>query len=346
MSYQREFERRLNVGVVGVGGHCYRNLLPAMNYLPVRLAAMCDVDEKRLRLTAAQYGVERTYADAGQMFADGGLDAVFIAVSPQLHPELTCQALDAGLHVWLEKPPAMGADGVRRTLACRGDRVVVVGFKKAFMPAFAKVREVLAQPASGALRTILGEYDMDVPQDGERVLTEGRFTNWLANGVHPLSAMMSVGGRVEAVTVHRGARGGGACILEFAGGAIGNLHLAAGMQGPTERYSFFAEHAHLTVENARVSMHRAIPFDYARTTTYAPEGDGHGTVSWEPRFTLATLENKALFIQGMYGEMRHFCDCVMEGRRPEMGTLEFALNVMQVYEAGLVSAGQRVEVAA
>jgi hypothetical protein len=30
MSYQREFERRLNVGVVGIGSHAYRNVLPAI----------------------------------------------------------------------------------------------------------------------------------------------------------------------------------------------------------------------------------------------------------------------------------------------------------------------------
>ena len=54
MSYQRDFERRLKVGIVGVGGHCYRNLLPTMNYLPVRIVAMCDVNEERLRATAAR----------------------------------------------------------------------------------------------------------------------------------------------------------------------------------------------------------------------------------------------------------------------------------------------------
>ena len=37
MSYQREFEQRLNVAVVGVGSHGYRNILPALHYLPVRL---------------------------------------------------------------------------------------------------------------------------------------------------------------------------------------------------------------------------------------------------------------------------------------------------------------------
>jgi len=139
---------------------------------------------------------------------------------------------------------------VRRMIERRGDRVVVVGFKKAFMPAMAKVREVLAREESGKLLSILGEYAMDVPRDGQAVLAQGRYTNWLGNGVHPLSAMISVGGRVVAVTVHRGAHGGGACILEFESGALGNLHLSAGMKGPTERYSFFAQNAHLTLENA------------------------------------------------------------------------------------------------
>ena len=44
MSYQREFERRLNVGVVGVGSHAYRNILPTLHFLPVRLVALCDLN--------------------------------------------------------------------------------------------------------------------------------------------------------------------------------------------------------------------------------------------------------------------------------------------------------------
>ena len=34
MSYQREFEERLNVAVVGVGSHGYRNVLPTLTFLP------------------------------------------------------------------------------------------------------------------------------------------------------------------------------------------------------------------------------------------------------------------------------------------------------------------------
>ena len=346
MSYRREFDRKLNVGVVGVGSHCYRNLLPCMTYLPVAIRALCDVNASLLARTADEYGVERRYDSAAEMFADGDLDAVFLSVSAEQHPPLACAALDAGLHVWMEKPPAVRASDVQTMIDHRGDRVVVVGFKKAFMPAIGKAIELLGAPEAGALRTMLGEYPVEVPADGQRVLAERQSPNWLLNGVHPLSAMLAVGGPVSAVATHRGARGGGACVLEFAGGAIGTLHLAAGMRGPTERYSFLAEGRHVTVDNGgmRVTLHRGIELDYARTTNFAPPGTESGSVVWEPQNCLATLENKAFMTQGIYEEMHTFCRCALDGVAAERGGLEFALDVMRAYEAALLSDGRLVKV--
>ena len=56
------------------------------------------------------------------------------------------------------------------------------------------------------------------------------------------------------------------------------------------------------------------------------------------------MENKAIFIQGIFDELLDFCDAVLEGRQPAIGTLEFALHVMQVYEAGLLSDGHPVTI--
>jgi predicted dehydrogenase len=345
MSYQRDFARRLNVGVVGVGSHCYRNLLPTMTFLPVNLRAFCDVNIDLARRTAPQYGVSNCYASAAEMYRNEQLDAVFISVSAQLHPRLACEALDAGLHVWMEKPPAMRAAEVQEMIRRRKDRVVVVGFKKAFMPSTRKVIEILSRPQFQPLKTILAEYPMTIPEGGGGVLEERGFTNWLGNGCHPLSLMMAAGGPVSAVTVHRGANGGGACILEFAGGAIGNLHLADGTPRQTERYAFYAKGCEVTIDNNwRVTLQRGIPFEYGKTTAYAPDGLEHGAIVWEPQNCLATLENKALFTQGFYDEMRYFCDCVLEAKPARRGDLEFALQVMQVYEAALLSDGRRVPI--
>jgi predicted dehydrogenase len=315
MPYQREFENKLKVGIVGVGSHAYRNLLPAMNYLPVTLQAVCDSNRPLAEKTAAQYGAKGCYDNAAEMYRREKLDAVFLCVSPLLHPQLACEAFAAGLHVWMEKPPARRASEIVDMIRHRKDRVAVVGFKKAFMPATRKAIEIFADKQFGPLRSILAVYPMTIPDDGEAVLAGNTVINWLRNGCHPLSLCMAVGGKVNAVTVHRGGDGSGACILEFASGAIGNFHLASGRNKgqPIERYSFF-------------------------------EGLDSGAIVWEPQNREGTLENKALFTQGIYDEMMYFCTHALSGKPAERGSLEFTLEVMKVYEAGLLSRGKRIEI--
>ena len=345
MTYQREFDRRLRAGIVGVGSHSYRNLLPTMTFLPVDLVAVCDLNRDLAAATARQYGAAGVYTSSPEMYRREKLDAVFLCVSPQTHPTLVAEALDAGLHIWFEKPPAMRASDVEALIPRRGDRAVVCGLKKVFMPATRKVVEILAQEKFKPLRSVLAEYPMSIPSNGRRVLESREFTNWLGNGCHPLSLMIEVGGEVSAVRTHRGRHGGGACVLEFSSGAVGNLHLADGAPRPVERYAFYGRGVEVTIEDGRrVTMQRGIPFDYARTATYAPEGLDHGAVVWEPQNSLATLENKALFTQGFYDEMKYFCDCALGGRPAVRGGLEFALHLMRVYEAALLSDGDRVNV--
>lgn len=347
MSYQREFENKLNVAVVGVGSHGYRNILPTLTFLPVQLKAFCDVNVDRAAVTAQQYGVQRWYKKTADMLRNEELDAIILCVPPRLHPELTCEALDAGVHVWLEKPPGMFASEVEEMIRHRKDKVVVVGFKKAFMPATQKIIEIFAKEEYGPLRTALGVYPMTIPQDGKRVLREKEHTNWLQNGCHPLSLLLAVGGKVAAVTVHRGQRGGGACILEFASGALGNFHLADGaLHGqPSELYQFFGDGCHAEITNGnRVLLQRGMRFDYSGSTDFVPEGFDSGAIVWEPQNSLGTLENKGLFIQGFYQELRYFCDCILAGEPAQKGSLEFALEVMKVCEAGLRSGGDRIQV--
>ena len=347
MTYQRDFEHKLNVGIIGVGSHAYRNLLPALNFLPVTLRAICDQNRPLAERTAAQYGARSCYTTAADMYRNENLDAVFLCVSPQLHTKLACEAFDAGLHVWMEKPPATRASEVVEMMRHRKGKVAVVGFKKAFMPATQKAIEIFSSHAHGPLRSILAEYPMTIPEDGEAVLREGRYENWLRNGCHPLSLCIAVAGKVSAVTVHRASHGGGVCVLEFSNGIIGNFHLAAGNNNgrALERYSFFGDASHLVIDNGlRVTLHRGIPFAYGKTTTYVPEGMESGAIVWEPQNREATLENKALFTQGIYQEMNYFCECVLAGKSAEKGSLEFTLDVMNAYEAALLSSGRRIEI--
>ena len=347
MSYQRSFEKVLQVGIVGVGSHCYRNILPAMNYLPVHIRAVCDINANLAAATARQYGCESWYTGTAEMYEKEQLDAVFLCVSPQLHPRLTCEALDAGVHVWLEKPVSMRSAEVDDMIGHRRDRVVVVGYKKAFMPATQKALEIIHSDTYGHLRSILAVYRMNLPVNGQEVLENRIATDMLLNGCHPLSLMLATGGAVKAVTAIRSEKDSGIIILEYANGVIGNFHLASGTHAgmPVESYSFFGDGWHLNIDNCcEVKLERGIPFDYGRTTSYLPEGDDSGAVVWRPQNGLATLENKALFTQGIYNELMYFCTCVLDNKPAVQGSLEFAREVMRVYEACLLSNGKRIEI--
>ncbi len=343
MSYQREFARRINVGIIGAGSHGYRNILPVMNYLPVRITAICDPHAELGALTAQQYGCQY-YANTRAMYEHADIEAVFICVSPKLHPQLVIEALDTGKHVWVEKPIATRAAEVAEMIAHRKNQVVVVGLKKAFMPATAKTIEIVNSPQYGNLRSLLAVYHMTMPANGQEILDTKDTPNWLRNGVHPLAFLMAVGGKVATVTTIANATGHGLVALQFANGVIGNLHMASGPQPNLESYGAYGDNWQLEIADTRITLQRGIPFDYRRTTNYAPAGDEGGAIVWEASNCLATLENKALFTQGFYQETKYFCDCVLKGETPVQGTLEFAQEMMQVYEAGLLSGGKPIAI--
>ena len=93
-----------------------------------------------------------------------------------------------------------------------------------------------------------------------------------------------------------------------------------------------------------MTLQRGIPFNYGKNLTYLPEGLDSGAVVWEPQNREGTLENKALFTQGIYNEMQYFCAQALANAPAQKGSLEFALAVMKVYEAALLSKGKRVEI--
>ena len=341
MTYQREFDTRINVGVIGIGSHGYRNILPLMNYLPVTVKAVCNRTAAVGRITAAQYGCAH-YQSPQEMYDREDIDAVFINVSPKLHPAMVIEALDRGKHVWVEKPVATRASQVEEMIAHRKDRVVVVGFKKMFMPAAQKAIEVAHSPKYGNVRSILAVYPMTIPGNGREVLDKGDAPNWLINGVHPLSFLMAVGGRVSAVTAICNEARNGILAIQFANGAFGTFHLSSGPPPRLERYAVYADKWQIDVENTRVTLYRGIPGTHGKITSYAPEGDDSGAVVWEISNCQAGLENKAEFTQGMYAAMMHFCECVLNKKAADKGTLEFALEMMKVYEAGLLSEGKTI----
>ena len=93
------------VGVAGLG-YWGPNLARNFDEL-AELAWVCDLDDEHRDRFAARYPGARATASVDEMLADESLDAVVISTPVPTHYALAKQALEAGKHVLVEKPPAM-----------------------------------------------------------------------------------------------------------------------------------------------------------------------------------------------------------------------------------------------
>src|SRR5690349_1240897 len=99
-------EPRMRIALVGCGyvADYYMGTLP--NHPGLRLIGVMDRDEKRATQFAAYYSVPR-YASLQQLLADDQIDLVINLTNPASHFEVTRACLEAGKHVYSEKPLAM-----------------------------------------------------------------------------------------------------------------------------------------------------------------------------------------------------------------------------------------------
>ena len=154
-------ERRLRVGIVGVGNNAATHHIPAYRRLPqVELTACCATSLPRAQLGAERLGIPKAYADVGTMIRAEGLDAVSICSPNDAHHRNTLDALDAGAHVLCEKPMALNQQQAREMCdaAARADRQTMVAYTYRFVPAARMAKELIAAGELGEPFTFQASY--------------------------------------------------------------------------------------------------------------------------------------------------------------------------------------------
>ncbi|TYS69809.1 Gfo/Idh/MocA family oxidoreductase [Sutcliffiella horikoshii] len=101
---------QLRMGIIGVGGIAQNRHIPTFLKMAekVTITAISDVNEETARMVGEKFGIANVYAHYADMFEH--VDAVTICTPNKFHAEITIAALEAGLHVFCEKPMAMRPD--------------------------------------------------------------------------------------------------------------------------------------------------------------------------------------------------------------------------------------------
>ena len=146
----------LRVAVLGYG-YWGPNIVRALSLTPgVELAAVVDANAGALRKAAAQYPGIAVYENDRAVLADPDVHAVVVSLPTELHYNAARRALDAGKHVFVEKPLCLHAADAQKLVAMAHDagKTLMVGHLLMYHPGIVKLKELVRSGRLGRIRYI------------------------------------------------------------------------------------------------------------------------------------------------------------------------------------------------
>jgi len=217
---------RAKVGVAGLG---YWGPNLARNFADLaELTWLCDLSAESRSVFQVRFPQARVTGDFGDLIADATLDAVVIATPVPTHYELAKQALLAGKHVLVEKPPAVRAAEMDElvSLAAERDLTLMPGHLLLYHPGVLKLKQLIDSGELGEVLCVYGNrQNLGIVRTNENAL-------W-SLGVHDLSVILHLLDEEPAeATAHgrdfltEGVEDVVFCYLRFPSGKIAHMHLS------------------------------------------------------------------------------------------------------------------------
>lgn len=195
-------------GIIGCGDVTDKKSGPAFQrVVNSKLVAVMRRDAEKAADYAARHQVPRWYAEASGLINDPEINAIYIATPPSSHEKFAIAALEAGKHVYLEKPMALDKKSALRIYQkseSSSGKLVIAHYRRA-LPVFLKIKDLLEQNIIGEILWV--DIKMLQPQKSDIIANSE--TNWRLNpeisggglfhdlAPHQLDLMLHYFGEVE-----------------------------------------------------------------------------------------------------------------------------------------------------
>src|SRR5438045_2587289 len=234
----------LRTAVIGVGSlgrqHARIHASLAADGLS-QFVAVCDLNEETARSVSSEGETDWT---TGWRELIGSIDAASVAVPTEVHCEIACGLLEAGIHVLVEKPISRTLEEADRMIraAGAGNAVLQVGHLERFNPALVALRPHVRKPAYFEIHRV-GEFtarslDIDVVLD--LMIHDLDIVQWLVGEDVEVTNIHAVGiailtDKVDAANAR----------LEFSSGAVANITASRVGTEKIRKMRFFQLHDYL-----------------------------------------------------------------------------------------------------
>ena len=248
------------VSFLGAGNYATAVLIKAFREAGATLRTVASSGGVTGLHAGRKFGFERTTTDSASLFADAGTDAVVITTRHDSHAGFVLQAIEAGKHVFVEKPLCLTldeADRIEAALAAAPEPItLMVGFNRRFAPQVQRMHALLrgaSGPKSFVMTVNAGaipadHWTQDAEQGGGRIVGEGchfiDLLRFLAGAPIESFSRETMASPTADTTSFS---------MRFADGSIGTVHyFANGCKAfPKERLEVFAQGGVLQLDNFR-----------------------------------------------------------------------------------------------
>ena len=290
----------IRIGIVGLGfmGKMHFRCYNSLNN--VEIIAICDADTSRLQDTSGVAGNISgaeddldlrniaLYSDLSKMLAEGELDALSIASPTFLHASQTIEALNAGVHVFCEKPMALNSGDCREMaeVAKQSGKTLQIGHCIRFWPEYVQAKEIIdSQKYGKVLAATFQRLSLTPTWSWDNCFLDGKRSGgaMLDLHIHDTDYVQYVFGMPKEV-FSRGVIGpsgefdhtvtqylyGNDCVITAEGGWI----MAPGF-GFEMSFKIMLEKATLVYSSAQEPTFRIFPIDGETIIPEIPTGDGY-----------------------------------------------------------------------
>jgi len=168
--------KKLGVAVIGTGSWGKNHVRVYSESEEANLVGIYDVSEERARILAKQHKIN-TFSDLDSLLKNEEVEMVSIASPTTTHAELAIKALEAGKHVFIEKPMTSTVEEAKKVIDVekKSGKKVGIGFIERFNPVTQRSRQLIENKELGDVVLLsarrLGPYwpdrlkDVDVVRD-------------------------------------------------------------------------------------------------------------------------------------------------------------------------------------
>lgn len=153
-------KNELKVAIVGCGKIADAHLAQIQRVSGCRVVGACDREPLMARQLCDRFQIGRPFSDLGELLAECRPDVVHITTPPQSHLDLGKQCLNAGCHVYIEKPFTLCTKDAEELIQLAGqkNRQVTVGHDLQFSHVARRMRQLVQEGYLGGAPVHIESY--------------------------------------------------------------------------------------------------------------------------------------------------------------------------------------------